>query len=95
MTMPEQQVLGVQRGIWIDERWLQDAGLGSHLRVIVQPGEIRILAAPDEVEQPETANDVWSEEAIEAWRSLGRDAQPGQLKNTSTNHDQYLYGKNE
>lgn len=68
----------MRRQLLTIERWLQDAGLGSHLRVIVQLGEIRILAAPDEVEQPEARNDVWSEEAIEAWRSLGRDAQPCQ-----------------
>lgn len=88
--MPEQQVLEVQQGIWIDERWLREAGLGSRLQVVVQPGEIRILAGPTEVEQQEPSEQGW-----EVFRSLGRDAQPGQLQNAAAEHDRYLYGKGQ
>lgn len=38
-----QEVLQVQHGIWIDEQWIQDAGLKGRLRILVQPGEIRIF----------------------------------------------------
>jgi hypothetical protein len=85
--MPEQE-LEVQQGIWIDAQWLRQAGLGSRYRVVVQPGEIRItgVTAATEPEAPSTAQ--W-----EVLRSLGRDAQPGQLPNAAEEHDRYLYGK--
>jgi hypothetical protein len=86
--MPNQQVLKVQQGIWIDEQWIRNAGLSAHLRVLVQPGEIRILAVPTEGEQQ-----AWSEKGWDVFRSLGRDAQPGQLPNAAIEHDRYLYGK--
>jgi hypothetical protein len=86
--MPKQQVLEVQQGIWIDEQWLRDAGLGRRLQVRVQPGEIRILTAPTEIEQREPSERGW-----EVFRSLGRDAQPGQLRDAAVEHDRYLYGK--
>lgn len=75
--MPGQQNLEIQQGIWIERRLLQDAGLGSRLQVIVQPGEIRILAAPAKADQSESVEELWTEEAREAWRSLGSDAQAG------------------
>lgn len=93
--MPGQQNLEIQQGIWIERRLLQDAGLGSRLQVIVQPGEIRILAASAEAEQSESVEELWTEEAREAWRSLWQEAEPGQLHNPSENHDLYLYGKKE
>ena len=86
--MPNQQVLEVQQGIWIDERWIRNAGLGTRLRVVVQSGEIRILAMPTEGEPRELSEDGW-----DVFRSLGRDAQPGQLPNAAVEHDCYLYGK--
>jgi len=87
--MPDEQVLEVQRGIWIDERWIRNAGLGTGLQVVVQPGEIRILAVPTEVEQQESPGG-W-----DVLRSLRRDAQPGQLPNAAVEHDRYLYGKGQ
>ncbi len=86
--MSEQPVLEVQQGIWIDKRWLRDAGLGSRLQISVQPGEIRIVAAPTEAEQKEPSEQGW-----EVFRSLGCDAQAGQLQNAAIEHDRYLYGK--
>lgn len=31
--------------------------------------------------------------AMECWRSMGRDAKPGCIKDASTKHDEYLYGR--
>jgi hypothetical protein len=84
-----QEVLEVQHGIWIDEQWIRDAGLGRRLRVIVQPGEIRIVPTLPETETP-SLSQGW-----DVFRSLGNDAQPGQLDNAAEDHDRYLYGKDE
>lgn len=86
--MPDHQVLEVQQGIWIDEQWIHNAGLGIRVQVVVQPGEIRILDVPSEVERQEPSVEGW-----DAFRSLGCDAQPGRLRNAATEHDRYLYGK--
>jgi len=85
--MADQEVLEVQQGIWIDEQWIRNAGLGTRLQVIVRPGEIRILPVRDESERQE------SSKGWEVFRSLGRDAQPGRLPNAAVEHDRYLYGK--
>jgi hypothetical protein len=85
--MANQEVLEVQQGIWIDEQWIRNAGLGTRLQVIVRPGEIRILPVRDESERQE------SSKGWEVFRSLGRDAQPGRLPNAAVEHDRYLYGK--
>ena len=87
--MPDQEVLEVQRGIWIDEQRIRDAGLGTRLQVVVRPGEIRILPGPVEAERQE------SQKGWEVFRSLGRDAQPGRLSNAAVEHDRYLYGKGQ
>jgi len=80
----------VQQGIWIDEQAIRDAGLGSHLRIVVQPGEIRILSLLDEAELERSSKKGW-----DVFRSLGRDAQPGRLPNAAAEHDGYLYGKGQ
>jgi hypothetical protein len=85
--MPGQKVLEVQQGIWINEQWIRNAGLGTHLQVVVQPGEIRILPVRDKPERPESSTG-W-----EVFRSLGHDAQPGRLPNAAVEHDRYLYEK--
>jgi len=41
--MTEQVVLEEQRGLWIEGQLLRQAGLGKHLRLVVEPGEIRIF----------------------------------------------------
>lgn len=96
--MQEQEVLEVQQGIWIDERRIRDAGLGTRLQVVVQPGEIRILPVPAEhvswTDRTE-AERQGSAKGWEVFRSLGRDAQPGQLPNAAVEHDRYLYGKGQ
>ena len=76
------------QGIWIDEQWIRRAGLGARLQVVVQPGEIRILAATSEVERPKSVEQGWS-----VFRRLGRDAQPGQLPIAAMEHDRFLYRK--
>jgi hypothetical protein len=48
--MFDRDVLAVQQGVWINERWIRAAKLGTRLQVIVQPGEIRILPVPEETE---------------------------------------------
>ena len=86
--MAERQILNVSQGVWIDERWLHKAGLGSRLQVEMKPGEIRIHSVSDMIE-----NETPSEKGWEAFLSLGKDAVPGCLENASQDHDRYLYGK--
>lgn len=85
--MSDQEVLKVQQGIWIDEQWIRNAGLGTRLQVVVQPGEIRILPVPDEAKRRE------SPKGWQVFRSLGRDARPGRLPKAAVEHDRYLHGK--
>lgn len=85
--MLEQDVLEVQQGVWINERWIRDANLGTRLQVIVQPGEIRILPVPDEGER-EVSTRGW-----DVFLSLGHVARSGRLPNAAVEHDRYLYGK--
>ncbi len=55
--MFDREVLEVQQGIWINERWIHDAKLGKRLQVVVRPGEIRILPMSEKPmpEEPEAA----------------------------------------
>ena len=84
--MIEQQIVDVQHGLWLDADWLEKAGLGSHLQVIVQPGEIRILAEPSDASFVEESEDGW-----DVFLSLETGTMPGKCPNASTDHDHYLY----
>jgi len=97
-TMQDQEMLEVQQGIWIDERRIRDAGLGTRLQVVVRPGEIRILPVPAEHVSWTDSTGAERQESPKGWevfRSLGRDAQPGRLPNAAVEHDRYLYGKGQ
>lgn len=85
--MLDRDVLEVQQGVWINERWIRAAKLGTRLQVIVQPGEIRILPVSDEGEQ-EVSTRGW-----DVFLSLGHAARSGRLPNAAVGHDRYLYGK--
>lgn len=84
-----QEVLEVQHGIWIDEQLIRDAGLEGRLRILIAPGEIRILSSEESTDPAESAHG-W-----DLFRTLGDDAEPGHLKNAAEEHDRYLYGKDE
>lgn len=43
--MSERTTVGLQQGLWIDQRRLAAAGLQAPLEITVQPGEIRIRSA--------------------------------------------------
>jgi hypothetical protein len=42
--MSDRQALNIQKGIWIDESYLGEAGLTGDLEVAVEPGEIKITS---------------------------------------------------
>ncbi len=86
--MSNSQIMEIQQGIWIDEHWLQSAGLGARIQVIVHTGEIRILSASDEMVESSSAEIGWN-----FFRNLGKNARPGKLRDASIQHDRYLYGK--
>lgn len=92
MTQASSQILEVERGVWISEQWLREAGLGQRIQVAVRPREIRILdLLPETIvgqEQP-------SERGWQMLRSLGADAEPGRLPNAAIEHDRYLYAKSQ
>jgi len=86
--MAERQIVNVSQGVWIDERWLHKAGLGSRLQVEMKPGEIRIQAASEMIDDENPSKKGW-----DVFQSLGNNAVPGCLKNAAQDHDRYLYGK--
>ena len=43
--MSKDQAIVIQHGIWIDQSQLSEAGLDDHVKVRVEPGEIRIQSA--------------------------------------------------
>ncbi len=86
--MQERQILNVSQGVWIDKRWLHKAGLGARLQVEMKPGEIRIQAASDMIEDTSPSEKGW-----QTFESLGDDAVPGCLRDAARDHDLYLYGK--
>ena len=86
--MQKKQILNVSQGIWIDKRWLHEAGLGSRLQVEMKTGEIRIQAASETAEDVKPSKKGWG-----TFHTLGDNAVIGSLKNAAQNHDRYLYGK--
>lgn len=46
--MFQQQTVELQKmqGVWIDTQWLQQAGLGENIRIVIEPGEIRLTMTP-------------------------------------------------
>ncbi|MBI5054891.1 MAG: hypothetical protein HZC38_16620 [Chloroflexi bacterium] len=85
MTTP--QIVEAKQGILIEEQLLQSAGLGNHLQIIVQAGEIRIVTA----NTPAPA--LSSEKGWKVFRALGNNPGKGKLPNAAVDHDRYLYGK--
>lgn len=49
------EVLEVKQGVWIDETLIKLAGLGTRLRIMTQPGEIRIVPAIDRIDETRAA----------------------------------------
>jgi hypothetical protein len=90
MTQASSQILEVERGVWISEQWLREAGLGPRIRVTVQPREIRIL---DLLLETLAGQEQPSERGWQMLRALGADAEPGRLPNAAPDHDRYLYAK--
>lgn len=86
--MQEETVLDVTQGVWIDERWLHKAGLGSQVQVEMRTGEIRIRAVSKTVEEIKP-----SQKGMDFLKTLGDNAVVGCLENAAENHDCYLYGK--
>ena len=86
--MQKETVFDVTQGIWIDERWLHKAGLGSRVQVEMRTGEIRIRATSKTVEEIKP-----SQKGLDFLKTLGDNAVVGCLENSARNHDRYLYGK--
>ena len=86
--MIEEALLEPQRGVWIEDRFLRKAKLGPRLRVVVNDGEIRIVAGPAEDGERSPAGPGW-----QAFGSLGEGAKQGSLPNAAAEHNKYLYGK--
>ncbi len=83
------EVLEVKQGVWIDETLIKLAGLGTRLRVLTQPGEIRIVQAQEERPAQLIENaDAWA-----IFQELGQTAPRGKLANAAEDHDRYLYGR--
>lgn len=64
------EVLEVKQGVWIDETLIKLAGLGTRLRVMTQPGEIRIVPATDGVDRSRAE---WLAFVSETYGSLADD----------------------
>jgi hypothetical protein len=86
--MQEKQIINVGQGVWLDERWLHKAGLGSRVQVELRTGEIRIHSPSETTEVAKPSKKGWG-----TFQTLGDNAVIGCLKNAAQNHDLYLYGK--
>ena len=62
--MFDREILEAQQGIWINKRWIHDAKLGKRLKVVVRPGEIRILPMPEKPMPEETEAAAASEDPV-------------------------------
>ena len=83
------EVVEIKQGVWIDATLLKLAGLGTRLRIVTQPGEIRLVSAKDDQqEQLPDATNAWA-----IFCMLGKNAPRGKLVNSAENHDRYLYGR--
>ena len=80
--------LEIRQGIWFDGEWLKEAGLGHHVQIIMQSGEIRIHGISEQENSGHVSTRGW-----DTFRQLGNEAPIGTLNNASENHDSYLYGK--
>ena len=58
--MQKGQILDVSKGVWIDARWLNKAGLGSRVQIEMKTGEIRIRAASETVEESKPSQKGWN-----------------------------------
>lgn len=84
--MTQTQIVELEQGLWIQQNWLKQAGLDDKVQIVIQQGEIRILAAITSLNQNQ-------EKGWDVFLSLEKDAPKGQVADISTNHDNYLYQK--
>ena len=49
--MDETVVLTEQKGLWLDQRLLERAGLGERFQIIVEPGQVRVLPEKSTLEE--------------------------------------------
>ncbi len=89
--MSEQEVIEVQRGVWIGEQQLQEAGIGPRLEIVTRPGQILIRGVPTDA----TTSADGSERGWSLFLSLGREAKKGRLPKAASEHDRYLYGRTQ
>jgi len=78
--------------VWIDTHWLREAGLEENIRVTIEQGEIRLTDIRKDL--PKLPSPITQETRDAGWKvfqTLGDDAVPGKLTDTSINHDLYLY----
>ena len=76
-----------QQGLLIQQQWLMEAGLAEKVQIVIQDGEIRIISASQSAYQNK------QEAGWDVFLSLEKDAPTGEVKDVSTNHDNYLYKK--
>ena len=86
--MGDKLIIDVTKGVWIDQRWLQEAGLGHWLQIEMRKGEICIKPVIEKAEANKVSSKGW-----DVLKTLGDNAPIGSLQNASRHHDQYLYGK--
>lgn len=85
--MTQTQEIELQQGLWIQQQWLIEAGLDDKVQIVIQEGEIRIISAA------QSAHKKKQEAGWDVFLSLEKDAPTGDVKDVSTNHDNYLYQK--
>ena len=84
--MTQTQEVKLQQGLYIEQKWLEKAGLDDKVKIVIQEGEIRILSASMATNKKEEAG--W-----DVFLSLEKDAPTSKMTDVSTNHDRYLYQK--
>ena len=79
----------VKKGLFIEERFLEEAELGSDIQIKVYKGKIIIVPKT----KPLTSTkEKERKQAIDKFLEFIRNAPEGKLQNPSQKHDEYLYG---
>jgi len=71
--MQEKQIINVSQGVWLDERWLHKAGLGSRVQVELRTGEIRIHSSSETTEVAKPSKKGWGTfQTLSLWKTIMR-----------------------
>lgn len=60
--MSDQQLIKSQKRLWIEQKWLEQAGLTDLVQIIITEGEIRILSPQNNPQPGLHRGAIWTSE---------------------------------